>query len=122
MSKLSQMIAVVALFGFFGVTDIDESSAGYRIALNWGDLQQKESQLTVGHDLRYLDGALNYTYTVATIESDLAIVKGKVPDQSHAMTDPESCGEPKTRRPQRPPRTREADSASRSIALARVAA
>jgi outer membrane receptor protein involved in Fe transport len=47
--------------GFIGFTDIDQGTLGYRVAVTWGVINDKfkEPQITIGHDLRYLDGHLN---------------------------------------------------------------
>jgi outer membrane receptor protein involved in Fe transport len=50
-------IPLLNVINFVGFTDIDEASTGYRAAMTWGT--GKCPQLTVGTDLRYLDGQLN---------------------------------------------------------------
>jgi outer membrane receptor protein involved in Fe transport len=43
--------------GFTGFTDIDQSSAGYRVLMSWGN--QTDGQLIVGTDFRFLKQELN---------------------------------------------------------------
>jgi outer membrane receptor protein involved in Fe transport len=50
---------VFAILDFVGFTNIDQSSAGYRAAMTWGE--DRSHQLTLGTDFRYLDGELKET-------------------------------------------------------------
>lgn len=44
---------------FFGFTDVDEMSTGFRTATTWGDSKVDDVQFTLGADLRYQEQELN---------------------------------------------------------------
>ena len=51
---------------YTGTTDVDSMSTGYRQGLSWGDIQD-DSQITVGHDLRFIKQELNETASGVTL-------------------------------------------------------